>query len=53
VLHGLVRAREAEGRADSALPLAEEALKIYEQLQHKDLAEAREFVNGLRKRINE
>jgi hypothetical protein len=47
--HGLARAREAEGRSDLALPLAQEALKIYEQLQYKDLAEVREFVEKLKK----
>ena len=46
--HGLARVWEAEGRADLALPLAQEALKIYERLQHKDLAEARELVERLR-----
>jgi len=49
-MHGTVaRAHEAEGRADLALPLAEEALKIYERLQHKDLAEVRELVERLQK----
>ena len=41
--YGLARVHEAERRADLALPLAQEALKIYERLQHKDLAEVREF----------
>jgi hypothetical protein len=44
----LARVWEAEGRTDLALPLAEEALKIYERLQDKDLAEARELVERLR-----
>jgi hypothetical protein len=49
---------EAKGRADLALPLAQEALKIYERLQHRDLAEVRELVERLTnstnvKRINE
>jgi dihydrodipicolinate synthase/N-acetylneuraminate lyase len=35
--------------ADLALPLAQEALKIYERLQHKDLAEARELVERLKR----
>jgi uncharacterized protein HemY len=47
-LYGLARAWEAEGRADLTLPLAQEALKIYERLQHKDSAEARELVERLR-----
>jgi hypothetical protein len=42
------RVCEAEGRADLALPLAQEALKIYERLQYKDLAKARELVERLR-----
>jgi len=46
--YGLSRAWEAEGRADLALPLAQETLKIYERLQHRDLAEARELVERLR-----
>lgn len=39
---------EAEGRADLALPLAQEALRIYERLQHLRLAAARELVERLR-----
>ena len=39
--YGLARVHEAGGRADLALPLAQSALKIYERLQYKDLAEAR------------
>jgi hypothetical protein len=46
--YGLACVWEAEGRADLALPLAQEALKIYERLQHRDLAEARELVERLR-----
>jgi tetratricopeptide (TPR) repeat protein len=46
--YGLARVNEAEGRADLALPLAQEALKIYERLQHRDLAEARELVERLK-----
>jgi tetratricopeptide (TPR) repeat protein len=46
--YGLARVHEAEGRADLALPLAQEALKIYERLQHKDVAAARELVERLR-----
>jgi Tetratricopeptide repeat len=45
---GLARVHEAEGRADLALPLAQEALKIYERLQHKDLAEVWELVERLK-----
>ncbi|MBI4675541.1 MAG: tetratricopeptide repeat protein [Chloroflexi bacterium] len=45
--YGLSHVHEAEGRADLALPLAQEALKIYERLQHRDLAEVRELVERL------
>jgi len=46
--YGLARVYEAEGRADLALPLAQEALKIYERLQHRNMAEARELVERLK-----
>jgi tetratricopeptide (TPR) repeat protein len=49
--YGLALVNEAEGHADLALPLAQEALKIYERLQHKDLAEARELVERLRGKV--
>jgi tetratricopeptide (TPR) repeat protein len=39
---------EVEGQTDRALPLAQEALEIYERLQHRDLAAARELVERLR-----
>jgi tetratricopeptide (TPR) repeat protein len=45
---GLARVWEVEGRVDLALPLAQEALKIYERLQHMDLAEVRELVERLK-----
>ncbi|TEU13362.1 MAG: tetratricopeptide repeat protein [Anaerolineales bacterium] len=48
--YGLARVWEAEGRADLALPLAQEALEIYERLQSRGLAEARELVERLRGR---
>ena len=47
--YGLARVWEAEGRADLALPLAQEALAIEERLQSKDLAETRELVEKLRR----
>lgn len=50
MLYGLARVHEAEGRADLALPLAQDALKIYERLQHQNLAEARELVERLRQK---
>jgi len=46
--YGLARVWEAEGRADLALPLAQEALVIYERLQHRGLATTRELVERLR-----
>jgi hypothetical protein len=49
VSDGLAHVHKAEGRADLVLPLAQEALKIYERLQHMDLAEVRELVERLRK----
>jgi tetratricopeptide (TPR) repeat protein len=45
----LAAVHEKERRTDLALPLATETLKIYERLQHKDLAEVREFVKKLKK----
>lgn len=47
VQYDLARVWEAEGRADLALPLAQEALAIYERLQHRDLAAVRELVERL------
>ncbi|MDP2846283.1 MAG: tetratricopeptide repeat protein, partial [Candidatus Methanoperedens sp.] len=47
IQHNLARVHEAEGRPDLALPLAQEALAIYERLQVKDLVEARELVERL------
>lgn len=48
-LYGLARVYKAEGRADLALPLAQDALKVYERLQHKELIHVREFVEKLKK----
>jgi tetratricopeptide (TPR) repeat protein len=45
---GLACVWEAEGRMDLALPLAQEALAIYERLQHRGLAAVRELVKRLR-----
>ena len=50
--YGLARVYHAEGRADLALPLAQEALKIYERLQHRDLAAGRELVDRLTFALN-
>jgi tetratricopeptide (TPR) repeat protein len=49
--YGLARAHEAEGRADLALPLAQEALAIYERVRHQNLAETKELVERLRKKV--
>lgn len=48
---GLARVHEAEGHADLALPLAQDAIKIYERLQHRNLAETRELVDRLEKKM--
>jgi tetratricopeptide (TPR) repeat protein len=45
--YGLARVYEMEGRIELALPLAQESVKIYKRLQHKDLAETRELVDRL------
>ncbi len=49
IQYGLAYVQEAEGHADLALPLAQEALKIYERLQHGDLAEVQKLVEKLTK----
>ena len=46
---GLAYVQEAEGHSDLALPLAQEALKIYERLQHGDLAKVQKLVEKLTK----
>lgn len=46
--YGLAHVHEAEGRSDLALPLAQESLKIYERLQDRNLAGARELVEKLK-----
>lgn len=47
--YGLARVHKAKGFVNLALPLALDALKIYERLRHKDLAQVREFVEMLKK----
>ena len=49
IQYGLAYVQEAEGHADIALPLAQEALKIYERLQHGDLAKVQKLVEKLTK----
>ncbi len=50
--YNLARAWEMEERTDLALPLAQDALKIYERLQHGNLAEVRELVERLQKAVS-
>ena len=50
-LYGLARVHEEERHPDLALPLAQEALTIYERLRDKDLAETRELVERLKKKV--
>lgn len=47
--YGLASVQEAQGHPEIALPLAEEALAIRERLRHKDVPEAKELVERLRK----
>lgn len=47
IQNGLACVHEAEGRVKVALPLAEEALKIYERLQHRKLVEVQKLVKRL------
>jgi tetratricopeptide (TPR) repeat protein len=49
IQYGLACVHEATGRADLALPLAQEALTIYERLQHMSLAATRDLVKRLQK----
>ena len=46
----LARVHEAKGRAHIALPLAQEAVAIYERLRDKDLADAKELVERLKRK---
>ena len=50
-LYGHARVHEAEGHPDLALPPAQEALTIYERLQHGNEAETRELVERLKKKV--
>jgi len=42
---------EEEGHPDLALPLAQEALAIYERSQSQDLAVTRKLVERLKKKV--
>jgi uncharacterized protein HemY len=44
---GLAKVWEAEGRADLALPLAQEAVATFERLQHRALAWVRKAVESI------
>lgn len=46
---GLARIHKARGRKKVALSMAQEAMKIYERLRHKDLIEVMEFIEKLKK----
>jgi tetratricopeptide (TPR) repeat protein len=48
---GLSRIHEKEGRPDLALPLAQDALAIYERLRHRNLEKARELVKRLMEKV--
>lgn len=45
---GLARMHKGEGREDLAIPLAKEALSIYERLQHRRLSEVRKLLENIR-----
>jgi tetratricopeptide (TPR) repeat protein len=47
--YGLASVHAGEGHTDLALPLAQEALKIYERLHYRELAQVREFTETLLK----
>jgi len=47
VQFGLAKVWEAEGRADLALPLAQEAVATFERLQHRELAQVRAEVESI------
>jgi tetratricopeptide (TPR) repeat protein len=48
IKYGLALVCEQEGNVDLALAQAQDALKIYKQLQHRDLTKVRELVEKLR-----
>lgn len=49
--YGLARVHEAEEHPDLALPLAQEALKIFERLRISDVAKVRELMERLEKKM--
>lgn len=50
---GLARLAQSEGQTDLALSLAEQALAVYERLQHRRLEEARQLVERLKAKHQE
>lgn len=50
-LAGLARVHEAEGQPELALPLAQDALAIFERLRDMDLAVTKELVERLMKKV--
>jgi tetratricopeptide (TPR) repeat protein len=50
--YGLACVYEKEEEIDLAVDLASEALRIFERLQHRDLADARELVEKLKTKIH-
>lgn len=51
IQYGFACIQEASGRLDVALQSAEEALKIYEKLQHGSLREVQKLIERLEKKI--
>jgi len=49
VHYGIARVQEAVGQPGDALPLAQEAVKIYQRLQHKDMERAQHLAERLAK----
>jgi tetratricopeptide (TPR) repeat protein len=49
VYYGLARVREATGKPEEGLSLAQDAVKIYEQLQHNDLEKVQKLMERLTK----
>lgn len=47
--YGLALVHEAMGRSDLALPRAQEAMKVYQRLQHRHLVDVHELLERLKK----
>jgi len=50
IAHVLARVHVAGGRPDLALPLAQEAVEVYERIRHPDLAQAKNLLGVLKGR---